>query len=74
MGLLIVPPGLYAQFTHKGLPSSFSKTLEGIFNRWLPLSPYELDRRPHMEVMDEHYDPYDPQAEEEVWIPVKRRV
>lgn len=73
MEVLTIPEGVYAVFTHKGLPSDFPKTSQYIFGTWLPKSDYELDSRPHFEIMDENYSPNDPEAEEEVWVPVRKK-
>jgi AraC family transcriptional regulator len=50
--------GLYAIFDY-------------IFEEWLPRSIYELDDRPHFEVLGENYKNNDPNSEEEIWIPIK---
>ncbi len=63
--------GKYAVFMHKGPASSFHKTLQYIFGVWLPDANYTLDNRAHFEIMGETYKPDDPNAEEEVWIPIK---
>lgn len=38
---------------------------------WLPASDYNLDNRPHFEVLGEKYKNNDPTSEEEIWIPIK---
>lgn len=63
--------GEYAVFIHRGLPSDFPKTAKYIFGEWLPNSEYELDDREHFEIMGEDYRPNDPNATEEVWVPIK---
>ncbi|MDW7733029.1 MAG: GyrI-like domain-containing protein [Methanolobus sp.] len=63
--------GKYAVFIHKGPASAFPKTMQHIFVNWLPDSEYELDNREHFEILSEDYNPNDPEAEEEVWVPVK---
>ena len=68
-----LPAGTYAVFIHKGLPSDFGKTAAYIFGSWLPQSGYEVDARPHFAVMGPGYKPDDPNAEEEVWMPVKEK-
>lgn len=73
MEVLTIPEGEYAVFIHKGLPSDFPKTSQYIFGTWLPQSKYELDDRPQFEIMDDEYRPDDPEAEEEVWIPVRKK-
>ena len=62
--------GLYAIFTHKGLPSDFHKTMQYIFREWMPSSKYSLDNREHFQVMGEKYKNNDANSEEEVWIPI----
>ncbi len=45
-----------------------------IFGSWLPESEYELDSREHFEVLPETYQPMNPKAREEVWIPIKAKL
>ncbi|MGK2861531.1 MAG: GyrI-like domain-containing protein [Chitinophagaceae bacterium] len=45
-----------------------------IFNTWLPPSGYDLDNRPHFEILGEKYKNDDPLSEEEIWIPIKQKV
>jgi len=63
--------GLYAVFIHKGIPSSFPKTFQFIFNEWLPKSEYKLDNREHFDLMGERYKNDDPESEEEIWVPIR---
>lgn len=69
--MLDVPAGEYAVFLHKGIAAQASRTFGYIFGEWLPRSGYELADRPHFEVLPAGYDPFDPEAEEEIWIPVQ---
>ncbi len=69
MGSLEIPAGLYAVFPYKGLSSDRS-VYEYIFGSWLPTSGYQLDHRPHFEVLGEKYRNNDPESEEEIWVPV----
>jgi AraC family transcriptional regulator len=62
--------GLYAVFDHHGLATDIS-TFIYIFQTWLPQSEYELDDREHFEVLGEDYQALDPDAEEEILIPVR---
>jgi AraC family transcriptional regulator len=72
MEALTLPGGLYAVFVHKGPAANFHETAAYIFGQWLPQSEYELDNRPHFEVMVKDYLGLNhPDAEEEVWIPLK---
>jgi len=69
---LFIPQGLYAVFLHKGLASDFPKTANYIYGKWIPNSDYDLDNRPHFEVLGDAYKNNDPASEEEVWIPIKK--
>ncbi len=62
--------GLYAVFDYKGL-STDNSIFQYIFGTWLPGSGYDLDERPHFEVIGDKYKNNDPTSEEEIWIPVK---
>uniref|UniRef100_UPI0035C83DDC GyrI-like domain-containing protein n=1 Tax=Aurantibacter sp. TaxID=2807103 RepID=UPI0035C83DDC len=63
--------GLYAVFIHKGTTQQFYNTWHSIFTEWLPNSKYQLDQRPHFEVLPEGYNPNSEENIEEVWIPIK---
>ncbi len=65
--------GKYAVFIHNGPAKTFPKTMQYVFESWFPESEYELDNREHFEILPEDYNPINPEAREEVWIPVKWR-
>lgn len=69
----VLPSGRYAVFVHKGPSSEFPKTMQFIFGQWLPRSAYELDHRPHFELLGDTYKNNEAHSEEEVWIPIKER-
>jgi AraC family transcriptional regulator len=71
MKAMIIPAGLYAVFIHIGPASTGPITFNYIFSNWLPNSKYVLDNRPHMDIMGENYRSNDPDAEEEIWVPVR---
>lgn len=71
MGSLLVQPGLYAVFPHIGAGPTAQKTFTYIFGEWLPQSPYYLDDRPHFEVLGAKYRNNHPDAEEEIYIPIR---
>lgn len=73
MESLTIPEGLYAVFTYKGRASEGAKAYEYIFRTWLPESEYVLDNRPHFALMGEKYKNDDPDSEEELWVPIKRK-
>ena len=68
-----LPGGMYAVFVHEGPAHEAPRTWQFIFGVWLPGSAYALDDREHFEVLPEGYNPMDPKAREEVWIPVKEK-
>ena len=73
MDTLILPGGLYAVFVHKGPASEGLRTYEYIFGKWLPASDFLLDDRPHFALIGKRYKHKDPNSEEEIWIPIKKR-
>jgi AraC family transcriptional regulator len=71
METFTLPRGLYAVFLHKGPASAGALSFQYIFGTWLPASGYELEDRPHYELLGEKYKHEDPSSEEEIWIPIK---
>jgi AraC family transcriptional regulator len=70
----VLSGGRYAVFMHKGSANAFSRTAQYIFEEWLPASNYELDIRPHFQIMGEKYQgPDHPDSVEEVWVPVRQK-
>lgn len=68
----ILQGGMYAVFDYKG-SSTDPAIFEYIYRTWLANSAYELDNRPHFEILGDNYKNMDPDSEEEIWIPVKLR-
>ena len=60
-------------FNHVGDAVKARETFGYIFGVWLPNSEYELDNRPHFEILGEKYKNDSPDSEEEIWIPIKKR-
>jgi AraC family transcriptional regulator len=71
MESLTIPAGQYAQFVHVGPAMAAPKTFGYIFGEWLPASEFELDLRPHFEILPEGYDPFGIDSTERVLIPVR---
>ena len=71
MEAYLLQGGKYAVFTHHGPAHDFARTMVQIFGHWLPASEYQLDQREHFELLPEGYNPMDPDATEEVWVPIK---
>lgn len=65
----IIPAREYAVFLHKGMNAS--ETYQRIMTEWLPNSGYEIDDRPHFQVMGEKYKNGSPDSEEDFYVPVK---
>jgi AraC family transcriptional regulator len=63
--------GLYTVFEHKGHSIEF---FDYIFRTWIPNSKYNLDQRPHFEILGAKYKKEDPNSEEEIWIPIKEKL
>lgn len=70
METMILPAGQYAIFQYKGTPAEASAFFQYVFTEWLPNSAYQLDDRPHFEILGEKYS----DGEEEVLVPVKVRI
>jgi AraC family transcriptional regulator len=68
---LTIPGGKYAEFIHVGPASAAPRTFGYIFSQWLPASEFELDLRPHFEILPEGYDPFSVDGTERVLIPVR---
>lgn len=74
MEILIVPAGNYAVFTHIGGTETASETFQYIFQQWFPQSDYDLDNRPHFEILGDKYKNGSPDSEEEIWIPIQAKL
>ncbi|WP_420603695.1 GyrI-like domain-containing protein [Flagellimonas sp.] len=72
MDCFTLESGTYAVFHYKG-SSADSSIFQYIFTQWLPNSEYQLDHRPHFEVLGSKYKNNDPNSEEEIWIPIRNR-
>lgn len=62
--------GLYAVFELKGHDIAI---FDYIFRTWIPNSKYDLDHRPHFEILGAKYKKEDPNSEEEIWVPIKEK-
>ena len=73
MEVFDLPGGLYAVFDYKG-SSTDTAIYYHILNEWLPASRYQLDDRPHFEILGENYRNDDTDSEEEIWIPIRHKM
>jgi len=71
METFTITAGQYAVFHYKGSHNNGHDVFSYIFGEWLPASGYELDDRPHFEILGPNYKNADPDSEEEIWIPVR---
>jgi AraC family transcriptional regulator len=74
MQLFSLEAGAYAVFSFVGSNMDKQKVTDFyqyIFGTWLPNSDYQLDDRPHFEVLGARYLNGSTGSEEEVWIPVR---
>ena len=51
METFILPGGMYVVFLHRGPASEGPGTFGYIFGRWIPNSKYDIDDRPHFEIL-----------------------
>jgi AraC family transcriptional regulator len=73
MNSLTIPSGLYVVFLYKGSSSDAASAFGFIFGQWMPNSDYEIDNRPHFEVLGSKYQNNHPDSEEEIWVPIKKK-
>lgn len=72
MDMFTLVGGEYAVFRHKGLSTDMS-IFQYIFTEWLPNSNFRLDDRPHFEIMGEKTKLNDPNSEQDICIPIRRK-
>lgn len=63
--------GLYAAFDFKGNHHEGAQAFDYIHREWLPKSDYQLDNRPHFEIIGDKYKIDGQNSEETMWIPIK---
>ena len=64
-----ISSGTYAVFQLKGM--DIYGLYQQIMTEWLPSSGYNIDNRPHFQVMGEAYKNGSPDSEEDVYVPIK---
>jgi AraC family transcriptional regulator len=64
-----IPKGEYAVFLHKGMDAT--ATYQRIMTQWLAKSGFEIDDRPHFQVMGALYKNGSPDSEEDFYVPIK---
>lgn len=67
---ITLPKGQYAVFTVKGhIPNQ--EVFQYIYSSWLPKSKFQVDDRPHFDILSEKIQQKAPDAEQEIWVPIK---
>ena len=70
-GRIRIPEQRYAVFTHTDHIASIRRTVNAIWNQWLPSSGYKAADAPNFERYDEKFDPVTGNGGFEIWIPVR---
>jgi AraC family transcriptional regulator len=66
-----IPEQKYAVFTHSEHISTIRRTVNTIWNHWLPISGMKAADAPNFERYDEKFDPLSGDGGLEIWVPVK---
>ena len=66
-----IPEQRYAVFTHAEHVASIRRTVNTIWNQWLPASGFKAADAPNFERYDEKFDPATGNGGFEIWIPVR---
>jgi AraC family transcriptional regulator len=61
----------YAVFTHRDHISTLRRTMNTIWNQWLPASGHAPADAPNFERYDERFDPVSGMGGLEIWLPLK---
>jgi AraC family transcriptional regulator len=69
MRAFTISSGTYAVFHLKGI--DIYGLYQQIMTDWLPTSGYNIDNRPHFQVMGDMYKNGSPDSEEDVYVPIK---
>jgi len=70
-GRIRIPEQRYAVFTHTEHVASIRRTVNTIWNQWLPASGLKAADAPNFERYDEKFDPATGNGGFEIWIPVR---
>lgn len=66
-----IPAQRYAVFSHREHVSTIRRTMNTIWNQWLPASGHTPADAPHFERYDEKFDPSSGMGGLEIWLPLK---
>jgi AraC family transcriptional regulator len=70
LSTFVIDSGKYAVFQYKG-EAGDNRIFQYIYSEWLPKSGFQLDQRPHFEVLGAKYDNTSADSEEAIYIPIK---
>jgi AraC family transcriptional regulator len=71
LGRIRIPEQRYAVFTHSDHVASIRRTVNTIWNQWLPASGLKAADAPNFERYDETFDPVTGNGGFEIWVPVR---
>ena len=66
-----IPEQRYAVFAHRDHISTIRRSVNTIWNQWLPASGFKYADAPNFERYDENFDPMTGNGGFEIWIPVR---
>jgi AraC family transcriptional regulator len=66
-----IPGQKYAVFTHRDHISTIRRTINTIWNHWLPASGLKVADAPNFERYDENFEPLTGNGGLEIWVPVR---
>jgi AraC family transcriptional regulator len=66
-----IPAQKYAVFSHREHISTIRRTVNTIWNKWLPASGHEIADAPEFERYGPEFDPNNGNGGLEIWIPIK---
>jgi AraC family transcriptional regulator len=69
-GRVRIPAQRYAVFTHNDHISTIRRTINTIWNHWLPQSGFKVADAPTFERYDETFDPVTGNGGLEIWVPI----
>jgi len=66
-----IPEQRYAVFTHRDHVSTIRRSVNTIWNHWLPSSGLQFADAPNFDRYDEKFDPVSGNGGLEIWVPIK---
>jgi AraC family transcriptional regulator len=70
-GRVRIPEQRYAVFTHREHISTIRRSVNTIWNHWLPASGFKVADAPNFERYDERFDPVSGNGGLEIWVPIR---